>query len=204
MQAKPADVELDDLRLSEPFEALEKYCLDFETEGLGSLEHSHIPYVVILVKALDKWKQSKGQLPKTFAEKDEFKETIKAMAKNYSSELNFNEAVEKAYKAFGYEPVPYEIQQILDDEKASSNEFHSNFWTLVSALKQFVEVNGCLPVNGKVPDMTATSDFYITLQKIYQKKAQEDREKFSKILTEQADKKELMEIIFDDDEVKIF
>jgi len=61
-----------------------------------------------------------------------------------------------------------------------------------------------MPVNGKIPDMTSTSDFYIALQRIYQKKAQEDRERLGQILTEQAEKKGLMEVLFDADELKIF
>jgi NEDD8-activating enzyme E1 regulatory subunit len=205
MQAKPADVELDDLRLAAPFEELEKYWLDFETEHLDSLEHSHIPYVVILIKALHKWKEAhESNLPKTFKEKDEFKDIIKGMAREYGAEVNFGEAVDKAFKAFNYEPVPPEIQQILDDEKAESKEYHSNFWLYVSALKQFVLENGCLPVNGKLPDMTATSDFYITLQKIYQKKAEEDREKFFKIIQQQIEEKGLMEFSLDPEEIKTF
>lgn len=52
--------------------------------------------------------------------------------------------------------------------------------------------------------MTATSEFYITLQKIYQAKAKEDRERITQILTQQAEKKGLMDILFDDDEIKTF
>ena len=143
IQSKPADKELDDLRLAEPFEELEKYALEFDFAPLDSMEHAHVPYVVILVKALHTWKENHGgNLPSTFAEKDQFKESIKGMARNYSKEVNFGEAVENAFKAFSYEAVPFEIQAILDDPKAESNEFHSDFWTLASALKQFVSENG--------------------------------------------------------------
>lgn len=205
MQSKPADVEIDDLRLAAPFDELEKYALEFDMESLDSLQHGHTPYVVILIKALDAWRQSHdNKLPKSFEEKDEFKGTIKKMAKDFSKEANFNEAVENAYKAFSYQAVPDMIQEILDDEKADSKEFHSTFWTLVSALKEFVNQKGCLPVSGKVPDMTATSDFYITLQKLYQKKAKEDRELFSSILSKQANEKDIMEPVFENDEIKTF
>lgn len=205
IQSKPADKELDDLRVAAPFEELEKYALEFDMSQLGSLEHGHTPYVIILIKVIDAWKKDHdGKMPKTFAEKDEFKAKIKAMSRDYSKEANFAEATENAYKAFSYEPVPFQIQEILDHEKASSNEYHSKFWTLVSALKEFVAQYGCLPVSGKVPDMTATSELYITLQRIYQKKAKEDREALSKILSKQAEEKGLMDILFDDDEIKVF
>lgn len=174
-------------------------------EGLDSLKHSHTPYVIILIKALNKWKEEhEGKLPKSFKEKDEFKAGIKAMARDYSMEANYGEAVENAYKAFNYEPVPYEIQEILDNEKAKSSDYHSRFWTLVSALREFVENNGCLPVSGKVPDMTATSEFYIELQRIYQKKAKEDREQIKEIIAKQSEEKKLMELEFEDDEIKTF
>jgi len=143
MQSKVADKELDDLRLAQPFAELEKHALDFDFESLDSLQHGHAPYAIILIKALHAWKESHdGNLPKNFKEKEEFKATIKAMSRNFSKEANFAEAIDNAFKAFSYEAVPAEIQAILDDEKASSNEFHSNFWTLVSALKQFVDENG--------------------------------------------------------------
>lgn len=205
MQSKPADVEVDDLRLAVPFEELEKYALEFDMEPLDSLQHGHTPYVVILIKALDAWKKShEGKLPKTFEEKDAFKATIKAMARDYSKEANFSEAIDNAYKAFSYEPVPYQVQEILDDEKAGSDKFHSDFWTLVSALKLFVEEKGCLPVSGKVPDMTATSDFYINLQRLYQKKAKEDRETLKSLIEKYTESKGLMTPDFDDEVIKTF
>lgn len=52
--------------------------------------------------------------------------------------------------------------------------------------------------------MISTSDFYITLQKVYQKKAKEDRDRITEILSQQADQKGLMDIIFEDDEIKTF
>lgn len=205
IQSKQADKELDDLRLAEPFEELEKYALEFDMSSLDSLQHGHTPYVVILIKALHKWKEDHaGSMPKSFEEKDAFKATVKEMARDSSKEANFDEAITNAFKAFSYEAVPYEIQEILDDPKADSKDFHSNFWVLVSALKQFVVENGCLPVSGKVPDMTATSDFYITLQKIYQEKARSDREKVKEIITKQAEEKGLMEMLFEDEDIKVF
>jgi amyloid beta precursor protein binding protein 1 len=95
IQSKQADKEDDDLRLAEPFEELEKYALEFDMSGLDSLEHGHTPYVVILIKALKKWKdEHDGNMPKNFEEKDAFKAEVKAMARDASKEANFNEAIE--------------------------------------------------------------------------------------------------------------
>lgn len=89
--------------------------LDFAT--MDSKQHAHIPYVVILVRALEDWKkavswhllrkhtsyvlqqQHNGQPPKTSAEKQEFKKGILAM-KNKQDEENFDEAESQAYRAW--------------------------------------------------------------------------------------------------------
>mmetsp|Transcript_13244 Transcript_13244/g.20687 ORF Transcript_13244/g.20687 Transcript_13244/m.20687 type:complete len:115 (+) Transcript_13244:447-791(+) len=73
-----------DLRLSEPFPELLEFARNpkiFDLSAMDSSEHSHVPFVVILVQAADKWKAAHdGQLPQTFAQKKEFKETIDGMA----------------------------------------------------------------------------------------------------------------------------
>lgn len=44
----------------------------------------------------------------------------------------------------------------------------NKFWVLCSALKEFIkERNDLLPVKGVVPDMTADSEKYISLQNVY-------------------------------------
>jgi len=66
-----------------------------------------VPYVVILLQAAEAWKQSNGgNLPKTFAEKNTFKEGLKNMAKDYSKQLNFQEAFSNAFKLFQDREVP--------------------------------------------------------------------------------------------------
>ena len=60
---------------------------------------------------------------------------------------------------------------ILSDEKARSLTSHStDFWIMVAALNRFLEAEGQgqLPLEGSIPDMTATTDMYIRLQKVGQ------------------------------------
>lgn len=47
---------IDDLRLTCPFPALLEYALSFDFNKMNSTEHSHIPYIIILLQALEKWK----------------------------------------------------------------------------------------------------------------------------------------------------
>lgn len=204
-QVKPADVTLSDLRLAEPFEELQKFVDEFDMAALDSLQHGHTPYVVILIQTLKEWRDNHdGTLPKKIKDKKEFKAIVKSKARDFSKEMNFEEAINNAHLGFTYEKVPAKIQEILDDPKVDSSEFHSNFWTLAAALKRFVDEHGCLPVTGQVPDMTATSDFFISMQEIYHAKAKEDRDKMSEYLSKVADEKGLMDVIIEDQELKQF
>lgn len=45
---------------------------------------------------------------------------------------------------------------------------------MLKALKQFVEQEGRLPVQGTIPDMISLPDFYLTLQRIYLAKSEDD------------------------------
>lgn len=75
-----------------------KYATSFDLESLPIEKHSHVPYVVVLIQAMEAWKKShNGQKPKSFAEKGEFKELIKSMAKEADKELNFDEAMKNAF-----------------------------------------------------------------------------------------------------------
>ena len=40
------------LRIDTPFKALEDYALSLDLESMDSMEHSHVPYVLLLIRAL--------------------------------------------------------------------------------------------------------------------------------------------------------
>lgn len=46
------------LRVDQPFPALEEYARKLDLESMDSMEHSHVPYVVLLVKAAAEWKDA--------------------------------------------------------------------------------------------------------------------------------------------------
>jgi len=176
VESKP-DNPPDDLRLSQPWPELEQYASSFDFSKMDTTEHSHTPYVVILLQHVAKWKKEHGgKFPEGSAERNQFRDGIlKATIK--SDEENFNEAYKAAYKATAPIRIPSQIQTILADEKATNLTAHSsNFWVLAHALKGFVanEGNGLLPLNGAIPDMTASTEGYVALQKIYQAKAIKD------------------------------
>ena len=56
----------------------------FDLKNLPIEVQGHVPYVVILLQAGESWKeQNDGKLPKSFADKQAFKDGIKAMAQDY-------------------------------------------------------------------------------------------------------------------------
>lgn len=162
----------DDLRIMEPFPELKLFALEFDFEALDQAEHAHVPYVVILIKALDTWsKQNDGKsLPSTKEEKAAYKGIVAGMRKT-QEEVNFDEADSNAYKACVAYRISDEVRQIL---KLETKFQDSDFWVVARAVSQFVQDAGKLPLSGALPDMTASTSTYTRLQEIYNSRAKGD------------------------------
>lgn len=175
IESKP-DHFLDDLRLHNPWPELKQFAKSMDINDKDPVVHKHTPYIVILVRLAEKWADAHdGNLPSTRQEKKEFKDLIRARMLNLDEE-NYKEAVESSYKVSIAPGISNEIRQIIDDNSAEVNSSSSDFWILVAALKEFVanEGNGELPLEGTIPDMTSLTEYYVSLQKIYQAKAESD------------------------------
>ncbi|KAE9024394.1 NEDD8-activating enzyme E1 regulatory subunit [Phytophthora rubi] len=192
-----ADAKLDpprhELRLSKPFPELQKFAESFDLKSLTTIEHAHVPFVVLLLQAMKNWKDGHaGQPPATFPEKDAFKKSLQEMAWGPPGhELNFIEAAENAYKAYVPPQVPEEVAPVLAAASAHTASVETlekakdtrEFWLLAHALADFVKQNdGLLPVTGVVPDMTASTEAYVALQELYVNKAKADATKVQEIL----------------------
>ncbi|CAL1131151.1 unnamed protein product [Cladocopium goreaui] len=164
-ETKP-DSEFGDLRLNDPFPELRRFADSIDFASLDDAAHAHVPYVVILIRALDSWRsRAEGRtLPKNSAEKDEFKDIVSKMRRS-PQELNFDEALQNAYKAWMPYVIPDSVQQVLSLVSTSGK---SDFWILARAVSQFVRDCGKLPLAGSLPDMTASTDMYIKLQDLFQ------------------------------------
>lgn len=46
------------LRVDQPFSELEKTARSLDYEAMDSMEHSHVPWVVILARAVSLWRDS--------------------------------------------------------------------------------------------------------------------------------------------------
>ncbi|EGG14761.1 amyloid beta precursor protein-binding protein 1 [Cavenderia fasciculata] len=180
IESKP-DTPLDDLRIYNPWKELEVESDNVDLSNMNAQQHSHVPYILLLVKFLKEWRNEKnnGKMPETRAEKDEFKKFFISKSHN-SDEENFNEGVKGLFKYLQPPRVPSEVEAILNDPKTSNiNQQSDDFWVLAAALKQFVDQHKVLPLPGNIPDLTSDTITYVTLQKLYHDKANADLEDFN-------------------------
>ncbi|KAJ3150039.1 NEDD8-activating enzyme E1 regulatory subunit [Geranomyces michiganensis] len=169
-----------DLRFDTPFPALTAFAESFDFDSMDSLAHSHVPYIVILLKAVNTWKQShNGALPSNRDEREAFKQLVREQERKEPGveNLNFEEALAAAYRAWTPTTIPSSILSILNDERAVNITAQTpDFWIIARAVRDFVanEGQGLLPLPGTVPDMHSDTESYINLQTIYRTKARQD------------------------------
>lgn len=173
----------EDLRLDQPFHGLKQFCDEFSLETMNKKDHSHTPWLIIIYKYLQKWKdEHDGQLPKNYREKNQLKDIIRTGIRCNEEgvpelEENFDEAVRNVNTAVMQTKIPSDIQAIFDDELCKNLDQDSkSFWILARALKEFVQncPYGLLPLRGSIPDMTSDSERYIQLQQVYREQAATD------------------------------
>ncbi|KAM1015943.1 hypothetical protein ACFX2A_046682 [Malus domestica] len=175
IESKPEHF-LDDLRLNNPWLELKRYAETIDLDVSDPVAHKHTPYVLILVKMAEEWeKNHDGKLPSTREEKKEFKELIKARM-TALDEDNYKEAIEASFKVFTPRGISSDLQQVIGDSCVEIDSGSSDFWVMVAALKEFIENEGGgeAPLEGSIPDMTSSTEHYISLQKLYQAKAEAD------------------------------
>ncbi|GJJ75122.1 NEDD8-activating enzyme E1 regulatory subunit [Entomortierella parvispora] len=174
-----------DLRIDSPFLELASYATSFNFDTEDTMEFGHIPYVAILLKYMEEWKQTHGgKIPSTYAEKNQLKANIRAGMRSPDDE-NFDEAINSVLRSCQATVVPSSIKELFKDEKCENlTTDSSTFWIILRAVRDFVEdsgkSSGFLPLSGTIPDMKAQTDSYVTLQSIYKGKAKQDVEDVTK------------------------
>lgn len=164
LDPKPANAH-PDLRLKSSFPTLNAMVNSIDLTTLENNQHGHVPYPIILLKVLQEWRNTHdGKCPTSFTEKQEFQALVLSKRRK-DQELNFEEAVQNAYLA-------YTEQQLVIPEDL---DLSSTLGKLFDALQIFMEQNqGRLPLNGSIPDMTASTEWYVRLQGIYKQQAEQD------------------------------
>ncbi|XP_018421951.1 PREDICTED: NEDD8-activating enzyme E1 regulatory subunit isoform X2 [Nanorana parkeri] len=177
------DNALEDLRLDQPFCELREHLQLYDLDHMDRKDHSHTPWIVIIAKYLEKWrKENAGQIPKTYKDKEAFRDLIRqGVLKKENGvpedEENFEEAVKNVNTALNITKCPSNIEEIFTDERCTNiTQQTPNFWILARTIKEFTaaEGNGSLPLRGTIPDMIADSDRFIKLQNVYREKAKKD------------------------------
>lgn len=176
-----------DLRVDCPWTELQEFADSFDMAQLDDTDHSHVPYIVIFIKALQQWrKDHQGKTPQIFSEKKSFRfDYVEAMARNINTETNFIEASQSVHRALQISAMPRSTAKLFESpELLSVTSKTPVFWLHILALKRFVEKNGgMLPLPGNLPDMASTTSNYITLLKIYRDKAIQDQQNFFRELS---------------------
>ncbi|XP_044760074.1 NEDD8-activating enzyme E1 regulatory subunit isoform X2 [Coccinella septempunctata] len=177
------DSENPDLRLINLWPELENHLQKIDISKLDSKERSHVPAIVILYYYISKFKeQNNGALPVSREDKNQIRKMIRESAVNDENgiktlEENFEEAIRFVNTCISNQTIPSQIREILEDDSCTNLTQKSRpFWIMCTALREFVETEGALPVRGTLPDMASDSESYITLQQIYQRKAQAQAE----------------------------
>ena len=105
VESHPDNV-LSDLRLDRPFPALRDYMEAVDLDSMDKGQHSHTPYVVLLYKFLQKWKETHGtERPKIYKEKAAFKELLRSGASYTSFGFDY-ECIWLMYRRGGLRLMP--------------------------------------------------------------------------------------------------
>ncbi|KAI0700659.1 hypothetical protein C8T65DRAFT_657406 [Cerioporus squamosus] len=173
------------LRITRPFPALLEWARSLDLQNMDPTAHGHLPFVVILVRAVDEWRKSHdGNLPKTPAEKKEFKSNILAM-RIKPDEENFEEAEAQAWRVWSEPAVPSDIQSLFSLPPLPTSPHHNaTFHALLETLAEFVKDPsgpGTLPLSATLPDMKADTKSYVQLQNLYRAAAEAEKNKFKEL-----------------------
>lgn len=176
VESKPESL-VEDLRLLEPWPELAQHVDKIILESLSIEEASHVPWLVLLMKAVAKWKAAHGGKAPGSDDRAEFKKLLMSTVPSADGSDNYDEAVARIFRAWAPSRVPSEVSALFKDSCAVNITASStDFWIIVRAIGDFVanEGNGLLPLMGSIPDMHATSEGFAALQELYHSKASKD------------------------------
>jgi len=99
--------------------------------------------------------------------------------KKQSDEENFEEAEAQAYRCWTQTGIPSEVIEVFNDPSVVKLQPSSPpFCHLAAALHSYTKNQPpyTLPLSSTLPDMKSSTAFYIELQKLYKKRAEEEKE----------------------------
>ena len=184
-----------DLRIQEPFPKLIELYNSIDWKNISKEDHSHLPFPLILLRAMNEWKNEMKEknesnemigekyemnltnvIPKKIGDKNRIKQIIKTEQKSYIEE-NFTEALKYAFHCWA--PAKGEITQLMNDQRKDQfaqmniNE-DKEFWMFINVVRKFYDKNGRIPVNPTLNDMICGNEFFVKLQTAYRNQMDED------------------------------
>ncbi|KAL9109167.1 MAG: hypothetical protein Q9227_006092 [Pyrenula ochraceoflavens] len=163
-----------DLRILAPWPDLLALVPD-EIESLSDHDYGHVPYIILLLYYLRRWKDThQNNPPSNFKEKVQFRDLINSAARRTSGDgsENFDEAAAAVLKTLNPSELPSSLKEVF--ARSAKPPSKSSFWIIASAVSTFYQKHSALPLPGSLPDMKARSADYIRLQNIYKSKARAD------------------------------
>ena len=188
-----------DYRLYCPWKELQDFVNSFNLEKMGAFDHKNVPYFIILMKALEKYRKIKNNpkaSPKSMKEKLEFKEIIKSFEVKTEdegindnikeAEENFAPSCESNFETYRLEEILQFIEKTSQKELfQKSNNIMKIFFIYFICFKKFYEKNKSYPLCGNIPDMISNTDNFIGLKKIYNAKAKIDHQEMRDLITKE-------------------
>lgn len=199
-----------DLRLLSPWPELSSAASKISNlDSLDDHQHGHIPYILLLLHYLVKWKEAhNGNLPSNYKEKSEFRDMVRVNARTNNpegGEENFDEAVAAVIKSLNPFTLRSSIREIFDMEQCQNPKAKSSdFWIIAAAVRRFYQNHNELPLPGSLPDMKAQSADYISLQNIYKAKARKDLGEVTATIRQIESKLRLHEEAIPEKDIEIF
>lgn len=126
MDTHPDTATTTDLRLLEPWPELLALVQE-KTQNLDTLEddeHGHVPYVLILLHYLERWKSTHdGKPPQNYKEKTEFRETVRSGSRTSAAsgeEENFEEAVSAVLKSLNPSTPSSAVKEVFSADECQN------------------------------------------------------------------------------------
>lgn len=180
IESKP-EVVIPDLRLSPAFEELVAYVATYDLDALDEHKFTHVPFVVLLVKAVEAWRKTAGveaNVAPVSKDKEGVLAALNGLRRKGVRSLNFEEASKFAVRTWAQYRVPDEVEKLLNDDRAIQVKKEStDFWVAIAALRLFRLNEGAgryLPLVGQIPDMETESATFAEVKGIYNAKFEKD------------------------------
>mmetsp|Transcript_361 Transcript_361/g.614 ORF Transcript_361/g.614 Transcript_361/m.614 type:complete len:534 (-) Transcript_361:106-1707(-) len=159
---------------------LEEMSGNLNLEEMNDIDHSHVPYPVLLLLARKVYAKEEGNPPKERKDLVKIKEILAKMQRK-SDEANFVEATKQVAQILPPSSLPFTTSLLFEEVEKQLGLNATDFWVVVRALKHFCYDNPnntigtpYLPVTGVLPDIHSDTTSYIALQTLMRDQSQKD------------------------------